>query len=93
MISSSNVFKRREWKVVVMVVVEVGEIMVEWGVDEEIRLFKIRGVGGKRRRLFDGVGVRGLLLRNVLRKEKKMFKVVVMEYRLILRGMEVKVSE
>ncbi|KAK4653803.1 hypothetical protein QC762_510130 [Podospora pseudocomata] len=91
--SSSNAFKRREWKVVVMVAVEAGEIMTERGADEETRSSKTRGAGGKRRRLLDGAGARGLWLRNVLRKEKKMPKAAVTEYRLILRGRKIKASE
>ncbi|KAK0666980.1 hypothetical protein QBC41DRAFT_338703 [Cercophora samala] len=88
--SSSNAFRRREWKVVVLVAVEAGEIMTERRVSDGGKSSKTRG-GGKRRRLLDGAS--GGLLRNVLRKEKKMPKAPVTEYRLILRGREAKVSE
>ncbi|KAK0736044.1 hypothetical protein B0T21DRAFT_383702 [Apiosordaria backusii] len=86
--SSSNAFKRREWKVVVMVAVEAGEIMTERDNGGDTRVKR----GGKRRRLLDGGGAGGLI-RNVLRKEKKLPKAPVTEYRLILRGREAQVSE
>ncbi|KAK4171015.1 hypothetical protein QBC36DRAFT_105835 [Triangularia setosa] len=91
--SSSNAFKRREWKVVVMVSVEAGEMMTEGMIDDEAKT-KTRGGrdGSKRRRLLDGIGTGGFL-RNVLKREKKMPKAPVTEYRLILRGREAKENE
>ncbi|KAK4196357.1 hypothetical protein QBC40DRAFT_209584 [Triangularia verruculosa] len=89
--SSSNAFKRREWKVVVMVAVEAGEIMTERIMGENNDGSKTKKAGGKRKRLLDGAS--GGLLRNVLRKEKKMPKAPVTEYRLILRGREAKATE